>query len=198
MRFFTLFALLPCLALSFTVAPSLPISSIPPRSPSSSIRRRNLGCALRATKAPEHVSLNTVHGNEGSSDAVQTTNSKLSSWRLRLRTYLETPSELTCQTPLRNLQTLVRITVPSLIAAFAAYVSFPWLALQLAASLNNAGVFAVLSQDSSQFVQNFLTVTGLLFSILVGQTYYFMYQQQEAVYLAVFNEVTEVSRKFEG
>ncbi|KAI2505238.1 hypothetical protein MHU86_9234 [Fragilaria crotonensis] len=61
----------------------------------------------------------------------------------------------------------------------------------LASSMNSAGVFQVLSQDSSQFVQNFLTVAGLLFSILVGQTYYFMYQQQEAVYYALFNEVTE-------
>ena len=29
-----------------------------------------------------------------------------------------------------------------------------------------------------------------MFSILVGQTYYFMYQQQEAIYLALFEEVT--------
>jgi len=57
--------------------------------------------------------------------------------------------------------------------------------------MNDAGVFQVLSQDSSQFVQNFLSVAGLLFSILAGQTYYFMYQQQEAVYLALFDEVTE-------
>ena len=109
----------------------------------------------------------------------------------------QTPSPLTCQTPLRNLQTLFRITVPSAVAAIVAYVTFPWLALNIAGSLNNAGVFAVLSQDSSQFVQNFLTVTGLLFSILVGQTYYFMYQQQEAVYLAVFNEVTEAKSLLE-
>ena len=63
--------------------------------------------------------------------------------------------------------------------------------------MNDAGVFAVLSQDSSQFVQNFLTVAGLLFSILVGQTYYFMYQQQEAVYYALFNEVTEAKSLLE-
>ena len=69
--------------------------------------------------------------------------------------------------------------------------------MNIASAVNNAGVFAVLSQDSSQFVQNFLTVTGLLFSILVGQTYYFMYQQQEAVYLAVFNEVTEAKSLLE-
>ena len=63
--------------------------------------------------------------------------------------------------------------------------------------MNDAGVFAVLSQDSSQFVQNFLTVAGLLFSILVGQTYYFMYQQQEAVFYALFNEVTEAKSLLE-
>jgi len=73
-----------------------------------------------------------------------------------------------------------------------AYVIFPFLSLNLASLFNDAGVFAVLSQDSSQFVQNFLTVSGLLFSILVGQTFYFMYQQQEQIYLSLFSEVTEV------
>ncbi|KAL3939788.1 MAG: hypothetical protein SGARI_001239 [Bacillariaceae sp.] len=56
---------------------------------------------------------------------------------------------------------------------------------------------SVLTFDSSQFVQNFLTVAGLLFSILVGQTYYFMYQQQEMVYYALFNEVTEAKSLLE-
>ena len=51
--------------------------------------------------------------------------------------------------------------------------------------------------DSSQFVQNFLTVTGLTFSILVGQTYYFMYQQQEAVFVSLFVEVTEAKSLLE-
>ena len=101
------------------------------------------------------------------------------------------------QTPFNNLKTLLRITVPSVVAAVGAFFAFPYLALSLAAAVNNAGVFAVLSQDSSQFVQNFLTVTGLLFSILVGQTYYFMYQQQEAVYLSLFNEVTEAKSLLE-
>eukprot|EP00555_Chaetoceros_dichaeta_P007151 CAMPEP_0198261062 /NCGR_PEP_ID=MMETSP1447-20131203/9859_1 /TAXON_ID=420782 /ORGANISM="Chaetoceros dichaeta, Strain CCMP1751" /LENGTH=323 /DNA_ID=CAMNT_0043948863 /DNA_START=460 /DNA_END=1431 /DNA_ORIENTATION=+ len=63
--------------------------------------------------------------------------------------------------------------------------------------MNDAGVFAVLSQDSSQFVQNFLTVSGLLFSILIGQTYAFLYQQQEAVFYALFNEVTEAKSLLE-
>jgi len=93
--------------------------------------------------------------------------------------------------------TLLRVGVPSLLAGLVAFFAFPSMALTLASVMNDAGVFAVLSQDSSQFVQNFLTVTGLLFSILVGQTYYFMYQQQEMVYLALFAEVTEAKSLLE-
>lgn len=90
-----------------------------------------------------------------------------------------------------QLVTMFRVGVPSMLAGVFATFIFPGLSLFLASIMNDAGVFQVLSQDSSQFVQNFLTVSGLLFSILVGQTYYFMYQQQEAVYYALFNEVTE-------
>ncbi|KAI2511427.1 hypothetical protein MHU86_3038 [Fragilaria crotonensis] len=90
-----------------------------------------------------------------------------------------------------QLVTFLRVGVPSVLAGIASTFAFPGIAMLLASSMNSAGVFQVLSQDSSQFVQNFLTVAGLLFSILVGQTYYFMYQQQEAVYYALFNEVTE-------
>lgn len=96
-----------------------------------------------------------------------------------------------------QLVTLLRVGIPSLISAILGTYLFPFLALTLATIMNDAGVFAVLSQDSSQFVQNFLTVAGLLFSILVGQTYYFMYQQQEAVYYALFNEVTEAKSLLE-
>jgi hypothetical protein len=65
--------------------------------------------------------------------------------------------------------TFARVIIPSIIAGVVAYLLFPAIAMFLCTTLNDAGVFAVLSQDSSQFVQNFLTVAGLLFSILVGQ-----------------------------
>lgn len=68
-------------------------------------------------------------------------------------------------------QTLVRVGVPSVLSGVIATLTFPAMALFLAGLWNtNPGTLAVLSQDSSQFVQNFLTVAGLLFSILVGQT----------------------------
>ena len=90
-----------------------------------------------------------------------------------------------------QLVTFVRVGLPSVLAGIASTLLFPGISIFLASTMNGAGVFQVLSQDSSQFVQNFLNVAGLLFSILVGQTYYFMYQQQEAIYYALFNEVTE-------
>ena len=96
-----------------------------------------------------------------------------------------------------QLITLIRVGVPSIISGITAFFVFPALALFLASIVNDAGVFAVLSQDSSQFVQNFLTVSGLLFSILIGQTYAFLYQQQEAVFYALFNEVTEAKSLLE-
>jgi hypothetical protein len=96
-----------------------------------------------------------------------------------------------------QLITLLRVGVPSIIAGIIAFFVFPALAMFLASLVNDAGVFAVLSQDSSQFVQNFLTVSGLLFSILIGQTYAFLYQQQEAVFYALFNEVTEAKSLLE-
>jgi hypothetical protein len=70
--------------------------------------------------------------------------------------------------------TLGRVGLPSVLGGVAATLLFPAMALALASSMGGAdaaGVLTVLSTDSSQFVQNFLTVAGLLFSILVGQTY---------------------------
>lgn len=66
--------------------------------------------------------------------------------------------------------TLLRVSIPSVIAGVVATLVFPALALGMARGWSDPGTFAVLSQDSSQFVQNFLTVASLLFSILVGQT----------------------------
>lgn len=96
-----------------------------------------------------------------------------------------------------GISTTLRVFVPSILAGVLAFFAFPSLSLWLCSLFQDQGVFAVLSQDSSQFVQNFLSVSSLLFSILVGQTYYFMYQQQEMVYYALFDEVTEAKSLLE-
>jgi len=113
-------------------------------------------------------------------------------------TYAASRSSSTAADPnSTQLVTLIRVGIPSILAALGATFAFPAISLGLASIFNDAGVFAVLSQDSSQFVQNFLTVSSLMFSILVGQTYYFMYQQQENIYYALFDEVTEAKSLLE-
>jgi hypothetical protein len=84
---------------------------------------------------------------------------------------------------------ILRVVVPAAGSALIANLIYPTIAMALADWINDAGVFAVVSQDASQFIQNILTTSGLTFSILTGQTYYFLYQQQEAIYIALFDEV---------
>lgn len=85
---------------------------------------------------------------------------------------------------------VLRIGVPALLWATGAHLAYPYVSMGLATAINDSGVFAVVSQDASQYIQNILTTSGLVFSLLAGQTFYFMYQQQEAIYLALFEEVT--------
>ena len=89
-----------------------------------------------------------------------------------------------------QLVTIFRVGIPALINAALAKLVYPIAAMALADAIDDAGVFAVVAQDASQYIQNVLTTSGLVFSLLVGQTYYFMYQQQEATYLALYEEVT--------
>jgi hypothetical protein len=75
-----------------------------------------------------------------------------------------------------NTVSLFRVGFPSLFLAASAKIAYPFVAIALANAIDDAGVFAVVSQDASQYIQNILTTSGLTFSILLGQTYYFMYQ----------------------
>ncbi len=111
-------------------------------------------------------------------------------------------------TPLSyQVRTIVRVILPSILIGALATSVYPsmaqWL-VQLPSStygdsniLYNDQVLTVLSNDLSQYVQNILTTCALLFGILVGQTYYFMYQQQENIFYALFDEVTEAKSLLE-
>ena len=111
-------------------------------------------------------------------------------------------------TPLSyQVRTIVRVILPSILFGAVATSVYPsmaqWL-VQLPSStyensniLYNDQVLTVLSNDLSQYVQNILTKCALLFGILVGQTYYFMYQQQENIFYALFDEVTEAKSLLE-
>ena len=140
----------------------------------------------------------TNKDNSGKSSSSSTTTGSIPIWKraaamISKTAAMQVNADINTKEDNKGVQlvTFLRVGVPAVLAGIVSTFAFPGLAMLLASTMNSAGVFQVLSQDSSQFVQNFLTVAGLLFSILVGQTYYFMYQQQEAVYYALFNEVTE-------
>lgn len=118
-------------------------------------------------------------------------------------------------TPLSyQIRTVVRTVLPSIVVAIVSAAVYPSLAQSLVhltttsaygggdvSDANNLlytdEVLIVLSNDLSQYVQNILTTCALLFGMLVGQTYYFMYQQQELVFYALFAEVTEAKSLLE-
>ena len=84
----------------------------------------------------------------------------------------------------------LRVAFPALALAASAKIAYAPVSMALAQAIDDSGAFAVISMDASQYIQNVLTTSGLVFALLQGQTYYFMYQQQEAIYLALFEEVT--------
>ena len=83
-----------------------------------------------------------------------------------------------------------------MVAGVAATLFFPALT-RLACTVNSAQTFALLTPAATDYTGQFLSVIGLLYSLLVGQTYSFVYSQQEAIYYALFNEVTEAKSLLE-
>jgi hypothetical protein len=67
--------------------------------------------------------------------------------------------------------TILRVGVPAFLGAAVSRLMYPTVAMILADSIHDYGVFAVVAQDSSQYIQNILTTSGLMFSILLGQTF---------------------------
>ena len=111
-------------------------------------------------------------------------------------------------TPLSyQVRTIVRVILPSILIGVVGTSVYPsmveWLVGLPSSTYDDNGilyndqVLTVLSNDLSQYVQNILTTCALLFGILVGQTYYFMYQQQENIFYALFDEVTEAKSLLE-
>ena len=87
------------------------------------------------------------------------------------------------------MKTSAVLLVPSLAVGVASLVAFPALCRWMRSAFGVA-TLAVLSGDQGQFIQNFLSVIGILFSLLIGNTYSFCYNQQVMVYMALFEEVS--------
>eukprot|EP00618_Florenciella_parvula_P018396 CAMPEP_0119527800 /NCGR_PEP_ID=MMETSP1344-20130328/42132_1 /TAXON_ID=236787 /ORGANISM="Florenciella parvula, Strain CCMP2471" /LENGTH=408 /DNA_ID=CAMNT_0007567053 /DNA_START=6 /DNA_END=1229 /DNA_ORIENTATION=+ len=96
----------------------------------------------------------------------------------------------------RGAATLTRVVLPTVVAFVVGALLFAPSSLLIKSFLDQ-GQLSILGNDSSQFMQNFLTVNGLLFSILAGNTFIFLYQQTEAIYYALFAEVSEAKSLLE-
>jgi len=98
--------------------------------------------------------------------------------------------------------TLVRVILPTIIAFVGGILIYvpSCEALQDLLDIGNTRrgpILSLLGMDQSQFMQNFLTVNGLLFTILCGNTYTSLYSQQERLYHALFLEVSEAKSLLE-
>lgn len=109
-----------------------------------------------------------------------------------------------------ELQTLSRIGIPSLILASICFATFPTIASTLATNIHDAydggagpnyygaeSLNLILNDNSNQFIQNMHNFCALLFSLLTGYTFAFVYRQQEKVYYALFEEVSAVTSLLE-
>jgi len=85
-------------------------------------------------------------------------------------------------------RTLVQLLLPAAGVGVAALYGFAPAASFLRSSFG-ISTLAALSGDQGQFMQNFLSVIGILFSLLIGNTYYFCYNQQVMIFMAFFEEV---------
>jgi len=95
-----------------------------------------------------------------------------------------------------ELKTLIRVLFPAIISGAIAYATLPALNNQIATfvlKVTDPGKISMLGDA----VQSFISLVGLLYSILVGQVFGFLYSQQEALYLALFDEVTEAKSLLE-
>eukprot|EP00966_Prymnesium_polylepis_P246856 5708843-Prymnesium_polylepis.1 len=95
------------------------------------------------------------------------------------------------ETRLRQaLKSLLRVGLPTVVVTLAGFYNFDNISLYICSFLD-AGTLRVLMFDDAQFIQNFLTATDLLLAILAGNIYDALYRQQEAVYFALYREVSE-------
>lgn len=124
----------------------------------------------------------------------------------RRRRQLKTPTMTPVYSNLRfdglTRQTLLRVVLPTMIGFIGGFASFAPICtlLQDLLDVGNTGqgpILSLLALDQSQFMQNFLTVNGLLFTILCGNTYTSLYNQQEMLFHALFVEVSEAKSLLE-
>jgi len=79
----------------------------------------------------------------------------------------------------------------------AAAILFLPAVLLLENFFSTAALQAIREDNNAQWLQNCFTGVGLVFSLFAAQTFSFLYSQQEAIYLAVYGEVSEAKALLE-
>ena len=78
---------------------------------------------------------------------------------------------------------------PSIGLALLGTVAFGPLAVWLRTSINGEGL-AVLANDEGQYFQNYVNAIDVMFSLLLVNTFAWLYNQQEQLYVSLFAEVS--------
>ncbi|KAJ1446090.1 hypothetical protein M885DRAFT_472941 [Pelagophyceae sp. CCMP2097] len=85
--------------------------------------------------------------------------------------------------------TAVAALLPALAAAATALVAFAPCANWIHGLIGPEGL-EVLANDQGQYFQNYINAVNILFSLLLVNTFVFLYTQQEQLYVSLFREVS--------
>ena len=85
--------------------------------------------------------------------------------------------------------TLSKALAPSVGLAIIGTVAFGPLAVWLRSFINGEGL-AVLANDEGQYFQNYVNAIDVMFSLLLVNTFAWLYNQQEQLYVSLFAEVS--------
>eukprot|EP00547_Thalassionema_nitzschioides_P008608 CAMPEP_0194225958 /NCGR_PEP_ID=MMETSP0156-20130528/40796_1 /TAXON_ID=33649 /ORGANISM="Thalassionema nitzschioides, Strain L26-B" /LENGTH=496 /DNA_ID=CAMNT_0038958121 /DNA_START=142 /DNA_END=1629 /DNA_ORIENTATION=- len=96
-----------------------------------------------------------------------------------------------------SLRSIGRVLLPSFIACFFGVYYYDNLATFINQNWLDDSSIQFLSSDEIQFIPSFLTVISLLFSILAGNAFSSLYNQQETIYFALYREVSEAKSLLE-
>jgi len=94
-------------------------------------------------------------------------------------------------------KTVMKVALWSISSMLLSYLLWPWLQRSAWALLVGAGGPSGLCDATQNFVGHFLAIVSLLFSILAGNSYTALYSQNEAIFTALFAEVSEAKALME-
>jgi len=108
-----------------------------------------------------------------------------------------TPSQFESVEPRSEEFASLRRAVFCLSVGVAAALLFPVVVGVLKSALSAPALLAIREDNNAQWLQNFFTGIGFIFSLFVAQTFGFLYGQQEQIYFALYAEVSEAKALLE-